>query len=305
MGLIALESKEPARAQSYLEEAVAIARETKDRTLEARAIANLANSAAFVQNDYVTARAYYERANSLNGELGDLYAQGIALGNIGWVSGMLGDFVAAQKYLEQALVISRQVGNLYHETYNLMNLSKVAELQEKAEEAVKYAQDAVELSKRAGDKSAEAWAYLYLGYAYSLRLQFDQAKTAFEQALNIRRDLSQAALAMEPIAGLIQVALQVKDISLAKSLMEEVMGYLSGGATLDVTEEPLRVYLACYQVLQQIDDPRSTQILATAQQLLETQVFKFKDEESRRAYIDHVPWRRAIERSSLKEKEKS
>jgi tetratricopeptide (TPR) repeat protein len=76
--------------------------------LEARSIANLANSAAYIQKDYMTARSYYEQANLLNIELGDRYAQGIALGNIGWVCGMLGDFADARTYHAQALIIARK-----------------------------------------------------------------------------------------------------------------------------------------------------------------------------------------------------
>jgi class 3 adenylate cyclase/predicted ATPase len=302
MGLIALESKDPGIAQKYLEEAVAIARETKERSLEARSIANLANSAAYIQKDYITARSYYEQANSLNIELGDRYAQGIALGNIGWVCGMLGDFADARTYHEQALIIAREIGSIYQETYNLLNLSRVAEIQRKADEAVKYAFDAMELSKKAGDKTAEAWAYLYLGHSYSLRTQIEEAKTAFEAALIIRRELGQSSLATEPMAGLIQVALQSNDIFLAKKLMEELIGYLDQEAILDGTEEPLRVYLLCYEVLERIEDPRSIQILDKAMQLLEAQVSKFNDEQSRRRYIDNVPWRRAIEQTWLNKK---
>jgi len=186
-----------------------------------------------------------------------------------------------------------------------MNLSRVAEVQGNAEEAVKYAQNAMELSKTVRDKTAEAWSYLYLGYAYSLSAQLEKAKKAFDEALNIRRELGQSGLAMEPIAGLIQVALQINDILLAKSLMEEIMGYLSEGATLDTTEEPLRVYLACYNVLERIRDPRSVQILDKAKQLLEAQVSKFNDEQSRRTYIDNIPWRRAIESTWLAKQAKS
>jgi len=302
MGLIALESKEPGIAKKYLEEAVAIARETKERTLESRALANLANSAAFVQQDYVTARAYYEQANSLNIELGDRYAQGLELANIGWVCGMLGDFAAAWTYHEQALIIAREVGNIYQEAYTLMNLSRVAEVQAKAEEALKYAQDAMELSKRAGDKSAEAWSYLYLGHAHVLMDQFEEAKTAFDGALNIRMELGQSSLATEPVAGLIEVALRMNDILLARRLMEELMTSLLEGATLDTTEEPLRVYLACYNVLERVEDPRSIQILNRAMELLEAQVSKINDEKSRRMYIENVPWRRAVENAWLAKK---
>jgi class 3 adenylate cyclase/tetratricopeptide (TPR) repeat protein len=305
MGLIALESNEPGIGREYLEEAVAIARETKERTLEARALANLANSAAFVQKDYVTARSYYEQANSLNLEQGHRYAQAITVGNIGWVCGMMGDFPAAQVYNEQALTIAREVGNIYQETYTLMNLGKLAEVLGKASEAVKFAQSAIDLSIKTGDKTAEAWSTLYLGHAYLLSSRLEDAKTAFAKALDIRRELGQVSLAAEPAAGIIQVALRIDDISLATTLTEELMDYISKEASLEATEEPLRVYLACYNVLERIGDVRSVQVLEQAMQLLKAQVSKFNDEHSRRMYIDNIPWRRAIEQAWLSRRKKS
>ncbi|HEX6269798.1 MAG TPA: tetratricopeptide repeat protein, partial [Anaerolineales bacterium] len=175
MGLIALETKEHELAEHYLEEAVAIARETNERALESRALANLANSAAYVQRDYATARAYYEQAYGLAVTQGDRYAQGLSLGNLGWISGMLGDFVAAQKYHEQALQISREVGNIYQETYTLMNLSGVSEARGEVQQAFKYATHAFALCKKAHDVTGEAWSYLYLGNAYTLIGQFEDA----------------------------------------------------------------------------------------------------------------------------------
>jgi tetratricopeptide (TPR) repeat protein len=218
---------------------------------------------------------------------------------------MLGDFPAAQRYHEQSLVIAREVGNVYQETYTLMNLSRIAEIQGKAKEAVRYARDAVQLSKKAGDKAAEAWSYLYLGHAHALMHEVEQAKLAFEESLRIRSELGQVALATEPLAGLILLALEVQDIPRAKTLTDEVMHFLSAGATLDATEEPLRVYLACYNVLERMQDPRANQILVSAKQVLEEQTSKLKDEESRSMYIRNVPWRQAIEQAWLNAEEKS
>ena len=126
----------------------------------------------------------------------------------------------------------------------------------------------------------------------------------FEQALNLRREWGQTSLATEPIAGLIQVALRKNDIALAGRLMEDIVNYLSEGGTLEGTEEPLRVYLACYHVLERTADSRASTLLQTAMQLLEAQASKINDEHARRMYIENVPWRRAIEQTWLAKKEK-
>jgi hypothetical protein len=170
----------------------------------------------------------------------------------------------------------------------------VAEIQGHAEEALEYALDATELSTLVEDKTAEAWSHLYLGHAYLVSAQFGPAKAAFENALTIRRTLGQASLATEPLAGLIQVALQTGDHLLLKTLVEELITYLSDDPILDATEEPIRVYLACYEALDRMNDSRSFEILDKANQLLDKQISNLGDEQSRTAYIENVPWRRAI-----------
>ena len=305
MGLIALESKEAPLAQTYLEEALAIAREANERMLESRVLVNLANSEAQVRRDCAAARVYYEQAHLLAVEQGDRYGQALCLSNLGWVCGLLGDFTSAYSYQEQALLIAREVGNVNQEIYNLMNLSSVAEAQEKAEEAVQYARNALALSKKTGDRPAEAWAYLYLGHAYVLRGRLDEAKSAFEQALYLRREWKQPDLATEPIGGLIQVALRMNDIPLASHWAEEFMRYLSEGGTLKGSDEPLRVYLACYHLLERVGDPRSSSLLERANLLLEEQVSKINHEQARQMYVSNVPWRRAIKKSWRAMKEKS
>jgi predicted ATPase len=296
LGLIALEYKDPGLAQGYLEEALVIARETKERTLESRSLQNLANAAAYVQRDYLRARAYYEQAYALSVELGDRYGQGLCLGNIGWVCGMLGEFSVAQKCHVQALSIAREIGHFFHEAYTLMNLSGLAEAQGNAQEAVQYAEQANVICKEKGDKPSEAWSCLYLGYAYTLAGQLQFAQTAFERARNLRRELGQQALGIEAISGLIRVSLEMNDLALSSQLVEEVILYFLEGGTLEGTEEPLKVYLACYLVLERIGDPRAFDILQTAMQLLQAQVSKIS-EESRRSYIGNIPWRRAIEQA--------
>jgi hypothetical protein len=82
--------------------------------------------------------------------------------------------------------------------------------------------------------------------------------------------------------------------AMALAETEKVLAYLYSGASLEGTEEPLRVYYACYLALKQNQDSRSQAVLQSAGELLETQVSKLRDEKSRRMFIENVPWRLAI-----------
>ncbi len=294
LGLILLESHQPARAVERMEQAVDIAREVGDRVLESRALGNLANAAAYVLRDYIAAREYYKQAERLAVELGDRFGEGVEKANIGWVNMLLGDYETARAELEGALSIAREVDHSYQEIYTLLNLSAVNEAQENVEASEQYAAQAMTLSLEKGDRSGEAWSYYYLGNAFLGGGKLEEARSAFARALEMRAEQNQPSLAKEPLAGLIRVALADHDPGLAIQYANEVMEYLSNGGTLDGAEEPLRIYLACFNALKTKHDPRCDDILAVARDLLNAQASRISVVSSRRRFIDNVPWRREI-----------
>ena len=120
------------------------------------------------------------------------------------------------------------------------------------------------------------------------------AQTAYRKCLEIRKELGQPSLAMEPIAGLVESFLLANDIEAAAREAENILTFLDSGLTLDGTEQPLRVYYACYCVLEKKQDPRAERILRSAVKLLDAQVSALKDDATRNRYIENIPWRRAI-----------
>jgi tetratricopeptide (TPR) repeat protein len=294
MGLIALEQKEPANAKVYFEQALSIARETSNRGLETKSLNNLGTSTGFVQGDYAAAREYYEQAYLIAQERGDRSLQSATLGNLGWAAGMQGDFDTARLSHEQALLLAREVGDQYHEAYTLVNLSAVAINQKEAQTAIRYAQQANELSDKIGDRPGAAWSLLYLGNAYLLDKNTRLARDAFLEAVVIREELGQKNLSMEPIAGLIHVALEMNDLTSVKSETERILQHLENGGSFEGVEEPLRIYCACYEALEKLKDPRSQTILQEAVKLLETQVSRLQTVSARQMFIQNVPCRRAI-----------
>ena len=295
MGLIALEQKEPAHAQRYFIEALGIAGELRDRSLEARSLNNLAMSEGSVNGNYVLAREYYELSHKITREIGDRNAEGFTLVNLGFAAGMQGDFVAARAYHEQSLYVARETGNRYHEMLTLTNLSAVSGMQNEAAVALQYAHQAAELARNISERAGEAWAMLYMGHAYLLQNELPMAQAAYLKSIEIRDELGQPTLAMEPIAGLVETYLRANDLESSSREAEKILQFLESGSSLDGTEEPLRIYYACYLLLERKKDPRSKQILRTAINLLEAQVSRFRDDVARRRYIENIPWRRAIQ----------
>lgn len=297
MALIAIEQKDPAIAYGYLEQALLIARATGDRRLESGTLGNLGNSAGYIRKDYESAWEYYEADYAISHERGDRSAEGAALGNLGWAAGMLGDFQSARSYYQRALQLAREVGHIYLETYTLINLSANAGLTNEAQASLGYAAKALELSRKAGDRSGEAWSLLYMGYAFLLLTDLSKAEDSFRQAMIIREELGQPAMKIESLAGLIQTLFQKGEDSSALLETEKILLYLDEGGTLDGAEAPLRVYYACYLVLEKAGDPRTPTVLHSAVALLEVQLSKLRSEDSRRRYVENVPWRHAIQQA--------
>lgn len=294
IGQVSLEAENPDTAWPYLDEAVAIARRIRDRSLEAQALNNLANLAGIIQGDYIAARQYYEQTYEVGREQGNREIQSIAVANLGWVTGMLGDYSAARSYHVQSLAIARESGNLYTEIYTLINLAAVVSVQGDAQLALQYTVRALELSRRVGDRGGEAWALFYSGQAALVQKNTEQAQSAFRQSLNIRTELGLSSLVMESIAGLVQSALETEDYDTAFGYAEKILSHLASGGTFEGAEEPLRIYLACYLALEQRRDPRANKILQIAAEKLKTQTSRIHDETARLRYVENVPWRRAI-----------
>ena len=294
MGWIALEQKESSAAKEYLAKALEIARTVKNQDVEAKVLNNLAMAEGFLNGNYALARTYYEWSYKIIQELGNRSKLGLCLGNLGYVAGMQGDFSAARSYYEQALRTVREVGDLYTESQTLVNLSALDGIQKNADAARQNAIQAAEIARKVSDRSGEAWAMLYLGHAHLLKNDFVAAKDAYQASINIRDELSQLTLSMEPLAGLVQVYLAGDDIETASVSAEKILSFLEGGSTLDGVEEPLRVLYTCYRYLAKQKDPRSEHILLKAKELLDVQVSKFSDEGDRKRYVENIPWRRAV-----------
>jgi len=192
------------------------------------------------------------------------------------------------------LQIASETGNRYQEIYTLINLSALAGIVGDADSALQNADNAAVLAKEISDLSGEAWAKLYMGHAYLLQNDMEQARAAYQSSLDIRNELNQLSLSMEPIAGLVDACMHADDVEAASRKAGKLLEFIESGASLDGTDEPLRVYYTCFRYLEKVKDPRSGRILQKAKKLLEEQVSKFNNDAERKRCVENFPWRRAI-----------
>ena len=292
-GLIVLDGQNLAGARDYFEKSLNCFLETGELRSQAMALNNLGMVAGYM-GDYPASQKYYEKSLAIAQKIGFRTGEGYALGNLGWVAGVQGDFLTARTHASQAIHIGREVGSRVGELYGLINLSSYSRALSDYEAALSYAGQGVELGHAIQDRNGEAWALTVQGHAFAVLNRLPEASVSYQAALKIRTELDQAALASEPSAGLARIALAQNDLPAALAYISPVLDFLDGGGSLNGAEEPLRVFLTCYQVLLAADDPRAAQILAVAYQQLRSRADKIVDQAARQHFLEDIPYHRQI-----------
>ncbi|HPR34958.1 MAG TPA: tetratricopeptide repeat protein [Anaerolineaceae bacterium] len=319
-------------ALPYFEQARKISQEVGEREMECVALGNLGELSACL-GKFSDALDYLEQALRLNQEIGFRYSEMIVLNTMGSIFINQGEFSRAKEILENSLAISRELSTLEWEVKVLTKvgilhdcLGAYAESQEyykaclnitgkidikSEEDDVWTAQGllqqhqmqldlskesllkAIEICKNVNDKGTECNALLYLGNIQVEMGNLFDAKEAYYSSIELWKQLGQLFLTNEPKAGLARVALQEGKLDEALGFVEQIMDFLKDH-NLDGTNEPMRIYLTCYQVLQAAGDPRADEILTQAHAILMERANKITDEAMRTSYLENVAANRQI-----------
>ena len=186
-----------------------------------------------------------------------------------------------------------QVGNRRGEGWGMTYLSNLFHQKGEDETALSYARQAVEIGREMNDRHIRGYALTNLGNALAGLGHWVAAADAYRQALTLRQELGEATLAMESQAGLACATLAQGDLSQVSTHVEEILHYLETGS-LHGADDPFRIYLTCYQVLQADRHPRARDILDTACRLLQERAAKIGDDALRRSYLQNVPAHREL-----------
>ncbi len=298
LGLVSCRQGDYAGGRIYLEQVQRIYRELGDRQGESRILGNLGLISG-EQGDYIGAGVYFKQILRICRETGERQVEAVSLVNLGLISRDLGDYAEARAYIEHTLRICRETGDRRLESGALSDLSLIFYHLGDDEAAREYSQQALLIAQDIGNRHYQGSALTSLGRALAGLERLVETTDAYRQALDIRRELSQHNLAMEPLAGLARVSLAQEDLAQAQARVEEILSHLENH-TLDGTEEPFRIYLSCYRVLWANQDPRAEDILNTAHCLLQEWVAKIGDEEMRRSFLENVAAHREIVREFAK-----
>jgi len=299
LGNMTAELGEYRQSQVWLEQACAIREEVKDEEGVGMVLPLLGN-ALRMQGKYSAAKAHYERGLAINVRIQQPEQQCGTLDGLSLLYRELGDYAKAQEYFDRAKSVLddekspnrvRALANgclLYH--------------------AVDENPTALEIGHKALTLSQElpqirATALTNLGHVLAGLQQFDKAGKKYQQALEIRHKLMQPHLVVEPLAGLAKLALEHNNLTEALSQIEDILEYIEE-KSLEGPDQPLQIYLTCYQVLSARQDQRAPKVLKSAYDLIQQRATAIDGDDLRRSYLENVKTNRGVVRRYI-ESEKS
>jgi DNA-binding SARP family transcriptional activator/Tfp pilus assembly protein PilF len=292
LGYIATIQGDHIASKDYNQRALRIHHETGDQRGASIAIQNLADE-FLAEGDFTTAKAYYEESLEIQNAIHAQENMGVTLRNLGLLYHQLGDYAQAEKYYQQALDISRDSGVRWYQGQALAYLSLLHHHLGEDQKARDLSQDGLKIAHEINDRLAQGWLLDSLGHALSELGQLDQAADAYQEALHLRQELDEAHKTTESLAGLACIALSQGRNPAAKGYVEEIL-HIEKTRGLDGTNEPFRIYLTCFRVLEACRDSRAEEILTSAYRWLEELRANIRDENLQRSFLENVAAHREI-----------
>lgn len=280
-------------ARGHLEQVRQLYRNLGDRRGEAKTSDELA-WLLLEEGLLVEARALDEFTLSIERETGDRRGEATTLNNLAAILMWMGDLIGAQRNFEQVIAISSEIGERMAEGAAHVNLSTICRMQGYYTQALAYAEEALQIFEAINSPYGKSHAWLRIGHALTGLHRLDEAAAAYQHAIALHQQLGNQKLKLEPQAGLARVRLAQEDSAQALADLQIVLDHLTAGSDFEGTEEPLWMYLTCYQVLQANSDPRAQEHLAEAYRRLQDQEAKFSDETARRMFLANIPHHREI-----------
>jgi CHAT domain-containing protein/tetratricopeptide (TPR) repeat protein len=239
-----------ATAMASYEQALAMARQEHNGTLEGRALQQLGIT-SMALGQWTTALAFQEQALAIWHRLSNRANEGAVLTNMGRAYTGLSQYAQAIAAFEQALAMARQGQNRAGERWPLMQLGHVYTHLGRYDQARVSLEQAVTLMREARDWRGEVGSLIALGWVYQRLHQDDHALASLERALDLARAAGRRAAEALALAHLGQVYRSRRQDDHALASLEEALtirrelGTRRGvGTTLDALG---RVYAALGQ----------------------------------------------------------
>jgi tetratricopeptide (TPR) repeat protein len=292
LGLVAYYQRAFADARRYFDESLRLRRSIGDRRGQGTTLNNL-GIVACAQGEFSDAQRWLEEALQLTKEINDREGESSALEVLGALALYTGDLGCAEQRLNDALRIFQEIGDQVGESEVLANLSLLDHYRDANAMAETHGHAAVQLARAVGTWRGQVRALTCLGHALLGLGQADAAADAYRTALELPFEEGSQALVVEARAGLARVHLRQGEYERARVQIDEIAKYLARD-TLAGAEDPIRVYLTCWEVLSDVEHCRARNALQAGWAMLQRWAEHLDDDARRRALLTNVPSHRAL-----------
>jgi ATP/maltotriose-dependent transcriptional regulator MalT len=250
----------------------------------------------YYQGRFASATQHYDHALRSAGQCVDSTTLTATTISLGAIAQQLGDYSRAITLYRNALHMIDESGDRGNEAIALANLGMTLHYLGDNEDGLLYLKRAEVVAQRRVQRDVEAFVFTAEGHTHFALGQLPEAEDCFGKALQLRLALQQAQQAMEPLAGLAEVALTRGEVAAALAYAERMLPVVRS-PWFAAAVEFFRVYWACYKALDASDDARASELLTDAYQRLMARAAQIEDDTMRAGYLDRIAVHRAIAES--------
>ena len=255
---------------------------------------NLAN-VFHAQGDYKQAVTYLQQALQNYKKIGDQQRVSMTLNNLGTLQMDQGNYEEAQRYNESVLEISRKIDSSLGQCFALLNLGLLLHYRGEDEPSQQYSRQALTIAQQMSSLRLQGFAWTNLGHALAGLHKSSEAKDAYQQSLSLWQQLKYPSSALDARAGIARVTNAEGNPNAAMVQVDEILLHINRDKDLTGTENPLRIYLTCYHVLNTLPQrKRAKEILSTAYNLLKLRADQIADEDIRHNFMHQIAANREI-----------
>ena len=240
------------------------------------------------------ARDAYAHSIDIFADISNPVGEGAGYNGIGLVALFLGNYATAIDSFQRGLIIQKAAGDSYGSSFAFTNIASAQLFQGDFVNAKASVLDALEIQNQFDDPRSKALSLNILGEIELAQGNLDAAKEVFERAFELFKHHPKNVHRIEIIAGLIRVALVEEDYETGQNFTELILDYLNENPGLHGTIYSFRVWMACYDVLMVVSDPRRRELLNTIHQHLLERASFFANENDRHSFLNKFPHHQAV-----------
>ena len=208
LGSIQVNKGNVAEAKTHFEESLSIRQAISDHAGISVALNNL-GIIAFREGNFDEARRLYHESVVLNRKYHNIWYLATSLSNLGLAEAEQGSFEVAQQLHKESFDLHFEIGDQDGMARSWTNMALVSERADQPDIAINMLNRSIEIRTQLGDRWGLAYSLTQLGRIYLKQQNFDQARTAYSNAIHNLEVIGPTAEAFESILGIAQCDLNL------------------------------------------------------------------------------------------------